>query len=93
MFCDGKYEQVKESLGHVRGRLHPIDPVSSAKASELTMARHKKLRRRFAAATSQLSASRSSRTVPSLHTSVVSEVDKEIRRRERRLRVESSSDF
>ena len=59
-----EYGQMKEILEHVRDHsflsLHPIEPVPSAKASELTMARHGKLRRQFAAATSQPSASRSS---------------------------------
>ena len=97
IFGDEEYGQMKEILEQVRDRyflsLHPINPVPSAKASKLTLARHDKLRRRLAAATSQPSASRSSRTVPSLHPLVVSEVEKETRRRKRRLRVESSSEF
>ena len=97
IFGDEEYEQMKEILEHVRDRyfidLHPIGPVPSARASELTMARYEKLRRRLAAATSQPSASRSSRTISSLHPPAVSEETMETRRRERRLGVESSSEF
>lgn len=97
VFGDEEYGQMKEILEHVRDRyfdsLHPIEPVPSARASELTMARHEKLRRRLADASGQQSAPRSSRTISSPNPAVVSEEARETRRRERRLRVESSSEF
>ena len=93
IFGDEEYREMKKILEHVRDRyflsLHPIEPVPSARASELTMARHEKLRRRLATATSQPSTSRSSRK----DSTVVSEEAMETGRRERRLRVESSSEL
>ena len=97
IFGDEEYGKMKEILEHVRDRyfldLHPIEPVPSARASELTMARHGKLRRRLAAATSQSSSSRSSQRISSQNSKVVSAEDMETRRRERKSRVESSSEF
>ena len=98
IFNDEEYREMKEILGNVRDRyfdcLYPIEPVPSATVSELTMARHEKLRRQLAAATSQpSSSSKSTRNVSSLNSPVLSEEAMENRRRERRSRIESSSEF
>ncbi len=97
VFGEEEYEQMKQVLEQVRDRyfvvLDPMKPVPSARASELNMARHEKLRRRAAATTTKSSSSRSSRKISSQNSSVVSGEDRDTRRRERRLRVESSSEL
>lgn len=74
-------------------RLNPIEPVPSARASKLTMARHEKLRRQLAAATTQSSSSCSSQRISSRNSRVFSEENMETRRRERKSRIGSSSEF